>query len=295
MKQQFIKDTADTFRTYIYENNRKIVPASALLTAYKPGGDALVVDGAVMTVGSDGLLSYALSAADNSALGENYKAVVSYVHNSATWYVTLFYDIVNSRLSKVITDSDIVSELPQLKDNGWKVRGMAEGGSATIIVDTELKRYEDDHFTGGLAYSAAKDETREVTGFNSSTGTVTIAGFSSAVSAGERYTLTRSYSKEIQRAFEKLEERLIRLGKRPELILDPYDLREAHIGFSVAEVCKGMTTGSEDFWWEMWKDYEKKAEEAFRSINFKYDSSGDGYIASGEADADIKTIRAGRR
>ncbi|MFQ5736735.1 MAG: hypothetical protein ACE5GY_07715 [Thermodesulfobacteriota bacterium] len=295
MKQQFIKGTPDTFKTYIYEFNRKVVPASALLTVYMPGGDVRLVDGAAMAVGADGLLSYNLSTADNAALGENYKAVVTYVYDTKTWYLTLFYDVVNSRLAGVVTDDDITVELPQLKDNGWRVRGTAEGGSATTIVDTELKRFEDDYFTGGLAYSATKDETREVSGFASSTGTVTTTDFSGAIAAGERYTLTRSYSKEISRAFEKMEERLVRLGKRPALVLDPYDLREAHIYFSVAEVCKSMAAGSDDFWWEMWREYEKRADVAFRSINFKYDSSGDGYIASPENDAGIKTIRTGRR
>lgn len=294
MKQQFVRDTADTFKTYIYEDNRKVVPASALLTVYKPGGDVKLIDGASMTVGGDGLLYYSLTASDNAAFGEDYKAVVSYVHDSMTWYVTLFYDVVNSRLTKVITDEDVVSELPQLKDNGWKARGAAEGGSATAIIDSNLKRYEDEYFTGGLAYSAAKDETREITGFDHTTGTVATTAFSSGVIAGERYTLTRSYSKEIQRAFEKMEERLIRLGKRPQLILDPYDLRGAHIFFSVSEVCKGMATDSEGFWWDMWKEYEKKAVEAFGAINFKYDSSGDGHIAAGERDINVRTSRAGR-
>lgn len=295
MKQQFIKGTADSFKTYIYENNRKVVPASASITVYKPGGDTVLVDGGVMAVAADGLLSYGLGAPENTEAGENYKAVVTYLHDAKDWYITLFYDVVNARLTSVITDDDICGELPQLKDNGWKERGTAGGGSATTIIDEGLKRYEDDYFTGGLAYSAVKDETREITDFASATGTVTTVGFSSPVVAGEKYTLTRSYSREIQRAFEKMEDMLVRLGKRPHLVLDPYDLREAHIFLSVAEVCRGMSTGSADFWWDMWKEYEKKAREAFGAINFKYDSTGDGYIASGEQWANFKSIRAGRR
>ncbi len=295
MKQQFLKNTADTFQTYIYENNRKIVPSSARLTVYKPGGDATLVSGAVMTVGSDGLLTYALTESDNAALGVNYKAVVTYVYNTKTYYATLFYDVVNAKLSKVVTDEDAISELPQLKDNSWTVRGTAKSGTATTIVDSGLSRYEDGYFTGGLAYSAAKDEKREITGFASATGTVTTGAFSSAIAAGEKYILSRSFSKEINRAFEKIEEKLVRLGKRPELVLDPYDLREAHIYFSVAEACKGLITGNDTFWWEMWKAYEKKADEAFAQINFKYDSSSDGYISEGETNVKLNIIGACRR
>lgn len=295
MKQQFLKNTADTFQTHIYENNRKITPSAALLTVYRPGGDATLINGAAMTVGADGLLAYTLSASDTSLTAVNYKAVITYVYNAKTYYATLFYDVVNSRLSKVVTDEDAVTELPQLKDNCWKVRGAAKSGTVTAIVDMDLSRYEDGYFTGGLAYCASKDETREITGFVSATGTVTTAAFSAAVAAGEKYILSRSFHREIQRGFEKIEERLLRLGKRPDLVLDPYDLREAHIYFSVAEACKGLITGSDTFWWEMWKEYERKAEDAFAQINFKYDSSCDGYISGSETDNKLNSIRTGRR
>ncbi len=294
MKQQFILNTPDTFRTYVYENNRRLVVDSATITVYRPGSDVKLVDNAQMTVDPDGLLSYALTASHNSELGTNYRAVITYVVASAVNYVTLFYDVVRTRLVKVITDDDIITELPQLKDKGWRVHGTAEGGSVTTIVDSELQRYEDDYFTGGTAYSVDKEETREITGFTSSTGTVTTTAFSSPITF-DRYILTRSYSREINRAFEKIEDGLVRLGKRPELVLDPYDLREVHIYYSVAEACKGLSVEQEDFWWEMWQTYTKKAEETFRSINFKYDASGDGYIAGGEERERLGILHAGRR
>ena len=241
MRQQFLVDTAETFQAYVYENNRKIVPASATLTVYKPGSTDKFINAAAMTIGSDGLLSYALTATHNDIADENYKAVISYVYNAVTYSITLFYDVVNSKLVKVITDDDIVNELPQLKDNGWRVHGTADSGSTTTLIDAELKRYEDDYFTGGLAYSLTRDETREITDFVGSTGTVTTAAFTGAI-ATDKYILTRSFTKEIQRAFEKIDELLYRSGKRAHLILDPYDLREVHILYAVAEVCKGLTS-----------------------------------------------------
>ena len=293
MKQQFLEDTADIFKTYIYENNRRIVPSSATLTVYKPGGDSILVDAQSMTVGADGLLSYSLTTAHNDAANENYKAVISYIYNSATWYLTFFYDVVKSKLSRVITDDDIINELPQLKDKGWRVHGTADSGSTTTIVDAELKRYEDDYFTGGLAYSINKGETKEITDFASSTGTVTTTAFSSAIAA-DKYILTRPFSREIQRAFEKIEEFLNSAGKRPFLILDPYDLREVNIYYSVAEVCKGLATEGDSLWWNLWKDYENKAYAIFKGINFKYDQSNDGYIAGSEESKRMNTLKAGR-
>src|SRR3989304_3867721 len=129
MRQQFLVDTAETFQTYVYENNRKSVPASATLTVYKPGSTEKLINAAVMTIGSDGLLSYGLTATHNDVADENYKAVISYVYNGVGYSITLFYDVVNSKLVKVITDDDIVNELPQLKDNGWRGHRTAGSGS----------------------------------------------------------------------------------------------------------------------------------------------------------------------
>lgn len=294
MKQQFIVNTSDTFKTWIYENNRRLAPSSARITVFWPGEDLKLVDDEAMAIASDGLLSYDLTASQNSEPAENYRAAITYIHNGTTSYATLFYDIVKTRLVKVITDDDLASELPQLKDRGWRVRGTADSGTTATIADGELKRYEDDYFTGGTAYSFDKDETREITAFVRSTGTITTEAFSSAILAGEKYLLTRSFSREIQRAFEKAEERITRLGRRPHLILDPYDLREVHIYQSVAEACKGLINDNESLWREMWKEYEKKAEDSFRNINFKYDSSGDGRIGANETDSAMSVIRTAR-
>lgn len=292
MKQQFIKDTADTFRTYIYECNRKIVPASASITLYEPGG-APLVEGAVMEIAQDGLLFMPLTQENNSVAGLNYKASIEYSYSQAAHYLTIFYDIVRSRLAKVITDDDLAAELPQLRDSGWSARGAAEGGTDSEIVDSGLKRYGDDYFTGGTAYRPETDETREVVDFEAASGTVAVEAFSTPVAAGERYILTRSFAKEIQRAFEKLEDHLVRLGRRPHLVLDPYDLREPHILLSVAEACKGLAAESRGLWWELWKEYDKKAQEAMAGLAFKYDSTGDGFV--NEPSSRLGSLKAGRR
>ncbi len=294
IKQQFLVNTADVFQASVYYANREITPSSAALTVYMPSSSAKLIDGAAMTVGADGVMSYALTAEANALAGVDYKAVISYVYNGQTSGVTLFYAVVRARLTKVITDDDLTAELPQLRDAGWQVRGAASSGSATTIVDAELKRYEDDYFTGGVARLLGRDEAREITGFDSVTGTVTTAAFGSAITT-DKYVLTRSYSSEIQRAFEKIEEKIVRQGRRPERILDPEDLRGVHILYAVAEVCKGLIGESKGLWWDMWKEYEKKAEEAFEGLTIKYDSTNDGYIAGGEQGVRASALKAGRR
>ncbi len=294
MKQQFRVNTPETFRTYIYENNLRVIPASASITIYRPGLDEKIVDTAPMTIGPDGLLSYALGPAENSQTGLNYKAEIEYTLGGETFYATLFYDVVRSCLVKVVTDDDLYRELPQIRDAGWRVTGTTTGGTVNTITDTELTRYEDEYFTGGLATILDKGETREVTAFVSATGTLTTSAFSSSVLPGQKYSIRRSFTREIGRAFEKIEDALIRMGKRPDLVLDPVDLREAHIYFAVAEVCKGLVTEKGSFWWDIWKDYEARAEDTLKRLRFKYDASGDGLISSSETTPAPRAMRTGR-
>ncbi len=287
MKQQFLEDIAETFKTYIYKDNRKLVATSATLTVYKPGTSIKLLDAVSMTVASDGLLSYSLTTTHNDIADENYKAVIAYVSGSDTFYTTLFYDVVKVILHIVITDQDVIDELPQLRDSGWSVEGTADSGSSTTIVDAELvdrEEYPDDHFMGGKAYSIDRNETRDITGFVRSTGTLTTKAFSGAIST-DKYVLTRSFTREIQRAFDKIEDRLNRMGRRAHLILDPYDLREAHIYQTVADICKGMATDVEGtIWWEFMNLYEMKVNWFFKNTTFKYDISKDGYISGSEED-----------
>lgn len=294
MKQQFLAGTVDTFRTYIYESNLKVVPESAYIKIFMPGG-ALLAARTAMAIGADGLLSYELTEADNSAPGLDYKAEVEYSVSSRTHYAVIFYDVVRSRLSKVITDDDIFAELPQLRDRGWSVSGTAEGGSWTTIVDSRLKKYGDGYFTGGIVSCPAKGEAREIRDFDAATGTLTVEAFSSGVASGEKYVVIRSFSREIHRAFEKLEDQLKRLGKRPHLVLDSHDLRESHIFLSVAEACKGLASENKGIWWELWKEYEGKAADAYSGLRLKYDYSGDGSITGAEGELAFGSLKSGRR
>lgn len=294
MKQQFLAGTADTFRTYIYESNLKVVPDSAYIKLSTQGG-ALLAPWNAMTIAADGLLSYELSASDNTVPGLDYKAEIEYSVSSRTHYAVLFYDVVRSRLAKVITDDDLFAELPQLRDRGWSASGTAEDGSETTIVDSRLKRYGDDYFTGGMASCPSKGEVREIRGFDASSGTLTCEAFTTDVAPGEKYVLMRSFSREIQRAFEKLEDELKRLGRRPHLVLDSHDLREAHIFLSVAEACKGLALENKGIWWELWKEYDHKAARAYSGLRLKYDYSGDGTITGAEGELAFGSLKAARR
>jgi hypothetical protein len=201
-RQKFIVDTASTFQTYVYEDNRKVVPTSATITVNKPNSTEDLITAQSMSVGSDGLLSYALTVGNNDTLDKGYQAVISYVVSAVTYTATLYYDVVNQPLQSMITDNDLVNELPQIAENGYREWGDATSGSTTTIVDLELQRYSDDYWTGGLAVDLDNEEKREITDFVSSTGTVTTTAFANAISTN-KYMLIRSYTREIEQALLK--------------------------------------------------------------------------------------------
>ena len=293
-KQKFKINTAETFKLRIYKDNRKIVPTSATMTVYKPGGSTELLTDVNMSVASDGLLTYDLTAENNDTLNSNYQTEVSYVFEGGTFPATVFYDVVNVKLHKVITDQDIVNELPKLKENGWRQLGTADAGSSqTAFTDSDLKRFENDYFTGGLAHSLDKDETREITDFVQSTGAITTTAFSAVIS-GDKYVLTQPYTNEIQRAFEKLEDRLNRMDKAAHLVLDPYDLREAHIYQTVADICRALATDETAIWWALKEEYEMKVNQFFKNTKFKYDFSEDGFISGSETEQRPGVRRAKR-
>ena len=292
MKQQFLKDIAESFQTYVYEDNQIVIPISATITIYEPSTSTELISAQPMTVGSDGILSYDLSADNNEIANENYKAVIAYVIGSTTYYFTAFYDVVRSKLHAVITDIDIVTELPQLKENGWKTHGTASDGVTTTIIDMNLSIKEDDYFTGGLAYDIDQDETRKITNFVQATGTVTTEAFSGAT-AGNKYILSRSFTKEIRRGFEKIEQYFVNTGRRADLILDSYDIREPHIMYAVAEACKGLVAEEGGMWWEFMEKYDSKAYAILKNIKLKYDDSDDGVISQDEESKSF-SITAGR-
>ena len=289
MKQQFLSDKTANFQVYIYSDNRKIIPASALITVYQPNSTTALFTSQAMSVGADGLLTYPLTVLHNDIADYNYRAVIEYVYNAATYYETCFYDVVRTRLAKVITDDDLINELPQLRKSAWVVHGTASSGSTTTIVDLNLKIYPDDFFTGGMATSLTRDEIREITDFVSSTGTITTAAFSGAI-AVDKYMLSRAFSKEIQRAFEKLESMLTQAGRRPNSVLDSYDLREVHILLAVAEACKGLASEQDNLWWGLWQPDDKRAYAVFKDLNLKYDDSDDGVLSGGEEQRRIRRV-----
>jgi hypothetical protein len=106
--------------------------------------------------------------------------------------------------------------------------------------------------------------------------------------------LIRSYTREIEQALIKLKSKISIIGHNPEQYLDGDDLFLVHLYMAVAEVCKSFTTNNEDYWWDMWKEYQELGDKLFDSFQFDYDENNDGIISGGEEDISLRNRTTGR-
>lgn len=292
-KQEFLADTAGTFQLYVYEGNQKVVPTGATITVYSPFTADDIISAQAMTVDSDGLLNYALTTTHNADIEDNFQATISYVVGGVTFQATAFYDVVYFILASVITDDDVVQELPQITEKGYTEYGTATSGSTTTIVDLNLSRYPNDYFNGGLAESFTQGEKRLITDFASSTGTITVEAFSGAV-VTDKFMLRRSYTREIERALDKIRDRIRKKGLKHNLILDGSDLRSVHLYQTIAEICKSFVVARDDVWWNFMEKFDEMADAEFRDFKFKYDNDEGGVLDSSEEEQEAFNVKLGR-
>jgi hypothetical protein len=177
------------------------------------------------------------------------------------------------------------------------IQGTADSGTGTTLVDDQLKQYPDDYYNGGTLTAldgTNEGETRNVSDFVRSTGTVTVGeSFPSAIDNTTVYELRRSWEPLIQEAFDDVAWAVRRAGFRPALIIDAGELRTPTLFLAAALAFesnpKGGTEGDN---WLLAQQYRKRWREWFGATKFRYDLSEDGTVDSA---ASFTRVRARRR
>lgn len=85
-------------------------------------------------------------------------------------------------------------------------------------------------------------------------------------------------STKITEAWYSIQARLISMGRRPELVMDPFALREVHT-FLALHLCfldGDASVGGDGKYARMAEDYAEKYESAWERLTFHYDSDEDG-------------------
>lgn len=89
-------------------------------------------------------------------------------------------------------DKDVSSGTFAFWDDDGRIKGMADSGSTTTLVDATLNTYDDDTFNGiplDLRYANGTMRRTVVTDFTGSSGTLTFAAQPNAIAADDEYEL----------------------------------------------------------------------------------------------------------
>jgi hypothetical protein len=239
----------------------------------------LVVSAASAVVSASGECSYVLGATVLDDVEEGCQVRWDLTVDGAVRTFTQLFDVVLHKLEPLVTDDDLVAECPPLVSEGYKHHGTAGDGTAKTLVDEDLMRYADDHWTGGelaLLEGSAAPRTVRVTDFARATGTVTWeTSLASAVSTDTTYLLTRTWQPEIDRAWDDLESMIRARGERPSLIVGVDDLKPLHLPMALSKVCRGLAREKDDVWWSRADFYQEQFEARWKATVFRYDADED--------------------
>jgi hypothetical protein len=298
MKQQFLKAVTDTIRLTVYDNNRPLIPSSANITLTKPDGTSLQAQVAVTAIDSTtGEMTYSLTTTHTATADINYKAVWDYVVSGVTYYQTQLFDVVKSLLSIPITDDDLYNELESLRKAYPLGKGTATAGASSTLTDT-LRREEDNYWKGGtieIVTGTGIGQKRDITTFVQSTGVITVTpAWTTNPDTTSKYVLTKSYSKKIQAAFDKICTMLYDKGKRHNLILESSQISVPLTYLTIHMIALDLMDEAEDKWSRLASLYWDKFDKAFNNMKLDYDEDESGAIDAAEAQQSQTSLRIGR-
>jgi len=272
------------------------VPTSGTVALYTNSGSVLQAAAAV-TVGSDGEMTYALTATHTATADLNYKAVWTYVVSGTTYYQTQLFDVVKSILSIPITDDDLFNELDSLRKAAKQEKGTATAGAAGSLTDTK-RREPDDFWKGGtleIVSGTGINQKRDITGFTLSTGVFTVTpNFGTTPDTTSVYVVIKSFSNKIQTAFEKLSTMLYDKGKRDSLILESSQISVPLTYLTLHMIALDLMDESDDKWARLATIYWDKFNNAFNTMKLEYDEDESGSVSEDEEGKSSSEIRIGR-
>lgn len=299
MKQELLKDQSGTLYFTPYVDNLASVASSATVTVQKPDDTDVVTSQSCTINSTTGEISYTLTSGNLNELGENWKADFTYTIGGVTYYQTILFDVVLHKLAITVVDSDIYKEQSEFREKGESVTGTVTSATSTTLVDNNLKVYLDNHWNGSEVTaqnpSTGAEQTRQVTDFAQSTGTLTVSpAWTSTPDSTYQYIIRRGYQKKIETAFEEMMFDIRSKGYRPALILESSELHVPNVKKTLALICRDMIQAPEDKYDMLAKHYEEQYKGYMDRLVLQYDTDESGTIEGSERNKDISNYRLKR-
>lgn len=297
MKQQILKDIGGTLELKYYENGIQIVPASANITIFNNNGSEKVAQVAVTNIDAVGTMTYNILPAVVDVIAENWKAEWDFVISGDTKYQTQLFDIVNQVLINPVLDDDVIERAPFVNELNYRDIQTADSGTVNTIVSIELNE-EDGYWANGRVLITAgtnEGEDRKVISFVKSTNTLTVdKNFTSAIDATSKFTVVRSFVKEIEQAYKIVENDLRNKGVRINRVLDSSQVFELILNKSIELISGNYSRDPVDIWSARKENFMDMYNSLLKVSKFDYDRDQSGNVDSEET-ADSATQIQGER
>ncbi len=240
------------------DSGAQVYPDTVTLTITRDDTVPIALDNSPVIDSDTGIASYTFSANDSAILNEDVpafdnRARWTFTEGAETFERTQYFDTVFAELRSRVTDSELISVMPQLAANRKPFAGDATGGSTTTVIDTDrLGIYPAEFFLGAIiSFQSGSNEGKQrmVTLFDAANSTLTVSpalDFSAA--NNDMYTLEVSYNPQIRQAWKEISSRTVEWFNKEiaARVLDGADFSSPHLSLSLAMASEILIQGKED-------------------------------------------------
>ena len=284
MRQKLLVDIGGTLEYKFYLHSLQQIPTSAKIIIYDDGGNEKVAEtDATIEVGV-GTMTYIVLPAIADNVYYNWQARWKFIVDGVTYYRKTIFYIVNQILTNPVVDEDIIHDAPFLAEKNYNQIETAESGSAITIVNVNFDQ-KDDYWNGGeveVVGGTNFGEKRKVTDFDSASNKLTTEVFSAAIDITSIVKVTRTFKKEIDRAFDRFELDMKNRGIFIDRIIDSEQVKEYIQILAYHYICDNFSTDPLDNWAAKAESYLKDYNNLLGVAVFDYDTDDDGNIETDE-------------
>jgi len=251
MRTEFLQDIGGTLTHKKYLDNVQAIPSLATIVITTSGGADMPIPviGAACSIDGYGTMSFAVVAGNCTDLGLTFIATWTFTISGVSYTERTYFDVVKNKLEIIITDDDLEKEYAALRDLKYREAGIiSELSTSTLgneIIDSQSFKGTP-IYKGGyikILSGACQNYTAKIIDYDSETGIFELSKILPGIPAiGDDFIVYKSYTDEIERAFEEITDWLRNAGHRPALIIDDTQIREIHINLAISKVLMNAGT-----------------------------------------------------
>lgn len=292
-----IRESADyTFTKTVTDNSDtsgNLQPDTATYVIYNNTGSTIQSGSATIettsTLRNVGEMSFTFLTANNTAVGCNFKYVLTYVKDGITSQLAILFDVVKHPIEHNIDDSRLFTYVEELRDNLITTTGKMDNVRVSPpdgFEDNNLVADRRD-WVGSLITIYFTDGTTHKAYINASdwtSGQILFSPYSdTALTIGDKYEIAEGYQGRIATAFDTVRTAIRNKVGLLAGYIDQTVIDNLVIYKTIETVCIGAVEVEGDKWDFRQKKFKDMYDMAMTSLYEAYDSNQDGDISDSES------------